>query len=346
MIRTLQSSLVASLLLTSVAAAQGRIVITEVMYKGPGGEFVEFTNLGNAVVDMTGWSYDDSSRTPGSVDLSAFGMVQPGESVVLTESADVVFRTNWSLALSVDVIGLCTHNLGGEDEVNVYDSTATLIDRLTFGPVAFPGSVVTLDKSASPICSTGEGTNNILLWSLSALGDGQGSVASTSLELGNPGSYSTQSCPPPPPVVYCTAKTNSLGCTPSIGASGLASATANSGFVVQANNLRNNKVGILFYTNGGQAATPFTGGFLCVGGALKRVQGLNSNGTPAPTNDCSGLFSVDMNAFAQGQLGGNPNAFLLVPGTVVDCQFWGRDPGFTAPNNTQLTDGVEYTIGA
>jgi hypothetical protein len=146
------------------------------------------------------------------------------------------------------------------------------------------------------------------------------------------------------PLTYCTAKTNSLGCTPTISGSGLPSATAASGFVVRGDAMRNQKPGVLLYSNAGRAALPFSGAFLCVAGPIKRVSSLTSGGTPLPTNDCSGTYQVDMNAFRSGALGGQPAAYLSVSGTVIDCQFWGRDPGFAAPFNTQLSDALEFTI--
>jgi hypothetical protein len=146
------------------------------------------------------------------------------------------------------------------------------------------------------------------------------------------------------PSSYCTAKLNSLGCTPQISSTGRPNPAALSGFVVSGARVRNNKAGILFYGIGGGASLPFSGGTLCVATPIRRTPAVNSGGSPAPLNDCSGVYSIDMNAFAQGGLGGTPLPGLGQSGTIVNCQFWGRDPGFAAPNNTTLTDALQYQI--
>ena len=147
-------------------------------------------------------------------------------------------------------------------------------------------------------------------------------------------------------VTYCVAKVNSIGCLPVIGSSGGPSASTGIGFRVTGVNVRNQKQGLLLYGASGRAATPFQGGTLCVAPPIKRSIALNSGGSALPTSDCSGVYSIDMNSFAVGALGGNPLPALQVPGTRIDCQFWGRDPGFPAPNNSTLTNALEYVIGA
>ena len=72
---------------------------------------------------------------------------------------------------------------------------------------------------------------------------------------------------------YCTAKLNSLGCSPSMSASGQPSASATSGFVVRATDVLNNKAGLLLYSVSGRAALPFQGGTLCIALPVRRTPG-------------------------------------------------------------------------
>jgi hypothetical protein len=150
--------------------------------------------------------------------------------------------------------------------------------------------------------------------------------------------------PLPSPVGYCSAKVNSLGCLPVLTHVGTSSATAGSGFTLTCTSVLNNKPGLLLYGSTGRASSTFQCGTLCVAGPIRRSSALSSGGNPPP-NDCSGGYTIDLNAFALGSLGGTPATFLTVPGTVVDCQFWGRDPGYPSPCNSTLSAGLEFTIG-
>lgn len=143
---------------------------------------------------------------------------------------------------------------------------------------------------------------------------------------------------------YCTAKVNSLGCTPFIESQGFALASQTTGFVVRGRNVMNQRAGLLLYSFGGQAAISFQGGLRCVANQVRRTPGTMSGGTPLPSQDCSGVFALDMNAFAQGLAGGHPHPALKLPGTVVTCQWWGRDPGFAPPNDATLTNAIRYEI--
>jgi hypothetical protein len=133
---------------------------------------------------------------------------------------------------------------------------------------------------------------------------------------------------------YCTAKTNSLACTPIMHWSGAPMANMSTGFVVSADMVLNNVFGVLIYSPNGPAFTPFQGGFLCLASPISRTGGQNSGGTPLPpASDCSGSFKVQFNqVIASGQ---NPG---LVPGAPVALQYWSRDPG--DPFGSSLTDAI------
>jgi hypothetical protein len=146
------------------------------------------------------------------------------------------------------------------------------------------------------------------------------------------------------PQAYCTAKTTSTGCVPATSFTGMPSASASSGFVVRCGQVRNQKNGLLFYGVNGSANLPFQGGTMCVAVPQVRTPIQTSGGNPSPADDCSGVFALDMNAYATGSLGGAPLPALSVAGTTVHCQFWGRDPGFTPPQNTMLSNGLRYVV--
>lgn len=195
--KTLLRAAVAAGSLLVAGQAPAAVVITEWLYHaghnafGDGaGEFVEFTNIGASAVDFAGWAYDDDSRVSspisGAFDLSAFGIVAPGESVIITELTEAQFRIEWGLVDSgVKILGGYTNNLGRNDEINLYDN-GSLIDRLTYGDQDW-GSIRTQGRSGHAGSAAALGANDSLLWVLSSVGDVEGSWASINGSIGSPG---------------------------------------------------------------------------------------------------------------------------------------------------------------
>ena len=182
--------LAAGLVFSLAQIASGGIVISEWMYNGAGtsnmGEFVEFTNTGTTSVDMTGWSFDDDSRTAGTISLSAFGVVAPGQSVILTDETASNFATIWGLS-GVCIIGSNTANLGRNDEINLFDAGGNLVDRLTYGDENFPGTIRTLNRSCNIPASDYYYMTAQTSWLLATENDSFESKVSTRGEMGSPG---------------------------------------------------------------------------------------------------------------------------------------------------------------
>ena len=140
--------------------------------------------------------------------------------------------------------------------------------------------------------------------------------------------------PIPPPVRYCTPKTNSLGCLPTIGWSGLPSASGPDTFWLTATSELGQTPGMLLWSSA-PASIPFHGGTLCVQPPLVRAGWQPSGGAPLT---CTGTFVFHVSQEYLSQQ-------LLTPGTRVYAQWYGRDPGFPHPDNVSLTDAVEFVVG-
>jgi hypothetical protein len=138
------------------------------------------------------------------------------------------------------------------------------------------------------------------------------------------------------PATYCAAKTNSQGCLPYVWYSGSPSASASSGFAVNATQVLNKKNGLLFY--GYDAVSQaFQGGTLCVKAPVKRTAVQNSGGSSSGA-DCTGNFSFDLNAYIHS--GKDP--VLALQGAEVFCQYWYRDPA--SPSGTGLTNALRFVV--
>jgi hypothetical protein len=138
---------------------------------------------------------------------------------------------------------------------------------------------------------------------------------------------------------YCTAKTASNGCTPSIASTGAPSASAGSGFMVTTSHVISNKNGVHFYSTNGIQGVPFQGGYLCMHQPIHRlpVQNSGSAGTACGTASNSGSLVSDFNVKIFS--GTDPN---LVAGANVAIQGWYRDPA--SPSTTGLGNAQSFTI--
>jgi hypothetical protein len=134
------------------------------------------------------------------------------------------------------------------------------------------------------------------------------------------------------PNTYCTSKTNSQGCLPTIGSSGLPNLAAPDDFHVTCSSVLNNKSGI-FYFGFAPKAAPFGGGTQCVASPTLRTPIQNSGGN-APPDDCSGVFDYFFTDAALASAGS--------AGTQIYGEYWSRDP--SDPATFSLSNGIQFAI--
>ncbi|HVS18809.1 MAG TPA: hypothetical protein VMT18_09445 [Planctomycetota bacterium] len=132
---------------------------------------------------------------------------------------------------------------------------------------------------------------------------------------------------------YCTAKVSSNLCVPSIAATGTASLSNASGFVVTTTGMEPTQTGLDIFGTAGQAALPFQGGILCIGGQVNRLSGQNTGGGAV----CTGSLTYTLTDVLLHPSGGSVSA-----GSNVYIQSWGRDTGDAF--GSSLSDALEVIV--
>ena len=186
----------------------GRLFISEVApwssgSSSVGADWFEVTNSKAVAVDITGWKVDDNSQSPAAaVALNGITSINPGESVIFMETADLAgkttaflnnwFGTNPSSGLRIGNytgtgIGLST----GGDQVNLYNGVSnTPVSSVLFGASPAAAPFTTFDNAI--------GQNSLVtpITQFSAVGiKGAFIAANSATEIGSPGTIVTAPCP-------------------------------------------------------------------------------------------------------------------------------------------------------
>jgi len=273
----------------------------------------------------------DGSRVSGAVTCGSF-VVSPSAGTPVGFS-----RGPNGLQITVD-----TNSNNAEPHVlDVDTATLAITSYATFG---YPGSAALSAGSYSHVRSEAivfdSGTNTLRAFGPGGSG---GAILPVTLTLSPAGSHSEKAtlfeipagaCGTNNVTLYCTAKTSSSGCVPTLSTVGGPSASAGSGFTIYGSQVESAKAGLFFYGTAGPASAPFQGGFLCVQPPSTRTPIQNSGGAAA----CSGVFAIDFNAWAAS--GVDP---ALVSGAAVHGQFWYRD-GQHPIAGTGFSAGIAFTL--
>jgi hypothetical protein len=145
----------------------------------------------------------------------------------------------------------------------------------------------------------------------------------------------------PTPSTYCPSATTTHGCQPRMSGSGVASASANSGFLLRADFVEGSSSGLFFYGVSGSTFLPWSAtggaGYLCVKPPTQRMPLQNSGGA---FGTCNGALQTDWNAFRAGSPVSLGEPFS--GGAIVNAQAWFRDSGAT--KTTALSNALEFVV--
>ncbi|MCC7012823.1 MAG: S8 family serine peptidase [Planctomycetes bacterium] len=260
-------------------------------------------NAGNASVNGYAWS------PPYLVDAVAPGTPGPISS---SSHSTGVMSCNTTVSLS------------WQPTTDVHSGLAGYIGVWDTSPSTIPSGAANLGLATSLVQNIGSST--LPRWFHLRARDNAGNMGFTAHfgpVYANANSVST----------YCTAKTNSLGCVPSIGTNGVQPDKSAGNFSVTCTNVLNQKNGLLFWSFSPTAA-PFQGGTKCVNSPSVRTATVSSGG-PVVGTSCTGAYGF---TFTTAYM----NAQGLVPGNTLYAQWWMRDPASSF--STGLSNGLSFTI--
>ena len=208
----------------------GRLFISEVAPWSSGNspvaaDWFEVTNTKAVAVDITGWKVDDNSQSPAAaVALSGITSINPGESVIFMETADLAGKTtaflnNWFGTNPPSGLRIGNYTGGGiglssgGDQVNLYNGvSSTPVTSVLFGSSPATAPFTTFDNAI--------GQNSLVtpITQFSAVGiKGAFIAANSASEIGSPGTIVTAPCPtiiatatPASSTVDCNSTTTSV----------------------------------------------------------------------------------------------------------------------------------------
>lgn len=161
--------------------APADLIISEIMSSSnhtnsfANADWWELYNNGDAAVDLSTYSWDDNSATPGSADFNG-ATINPGQAIIIcgeSTGQEAAWAMLWGIS------GVTVINLGNTefqnfsssgDTINIYDGASTLIASTTFG-AATSGFTFEYDTDGNAMGLSVNGENGAFQATLDAGGD-------------------------------------------------------------------------------------------------------------------------------------------------------------------------------
>ncbi|MBM3991030.1 MAG: hypothetical protein FJ298_08480 [Planctomycetes bacterium] len=280
------------------------------------------------------------------LDMSTLSWIDFNPNQAGNQSLQVLSSSGSSLSLSPDgLVGIATSNTTAGNAVRIQidpaHPTNSVVSDYTGSGLTVPradGSSMSPTGDRASLAST---PGNLVGPSyLVTLNTTTGQVLSN-VALANIWNVYTsrwrEDCPPP--VAFCTAGTTTNGCTATLEASGVPSASSTSGFTLTARGVEGAKQGLIFYSITGRTVLAWgsSSSFLCVKAPTQRTPAQLSGGT---LGQCNGSLSLDWSSYVASA--SSPLGAPFSAGGVVQAQAWFRDP--PSPKTTMLSSALEFTL--